>query len=83
MNERVTTAPVFASPAEPRSASSHSWAERLMLRLLGLPTIEEAEARMRSRPGFIASLTPEQIAAMEEADPYEVLGSPKGPKRKF
>jgi hypothetical protein len=72
-----------APPAAPQPSSAHSWFERLILRILGLPTIEEAERILRSRPGFIASLTPEQIAAMDAYDGPEVLGSPNGPKRQF
>jgi hypothetical protein len=73
---------MFASPAPPRPASP-SWGERLMLRILGLPTEEEAERILRSRPGFFASLTPEQRAAMDAYDGPEVLGPANGPKRKF
>jgi hypothetical protein len=80
MRDQASAAPIFAAP---RPATTHSWGERLMLRILGLPTEEEAERILRSRPGFIASLTPEQIAAMDAYDGPEVLGSPNGPKRKF
>lgn len=83
MRNRASTAPIFASPAPPRPATAHPWHERLVLRLLGLPTIEEAERRLRSRPSFIASLTPEQIAMMDSTDEFDVLGSPNGPKRDF
>ncbi|HEY0015966.1 MAG TPA: hypothetical protein VGC13_06590 [Longimicrobium sp.] len=48
-----------------------------------LPTMEEVEERMRGYRGFIASLTPEQIAAMDAYDGPEVLGPANGPKRKF
>jgi hypothetical protein len=85
MRNRASAAPIFASPAAPRPASTHSWGERLMLRILGLPTEEEAERILRSRPGFIASLTPEQrafIEAWDGPDP-DVLGDPNGPKRTF
>ncbi|HEU4881675.1 MAG TPA: hypothetical protein VFT45_05505 [Longimicrobium sp.] len=54
-----------------------------MLRVLGLPTEEEADRILRSRPGFIASLTPEQIEAINAYDGPEVLGDPNGPKREF
>ena len=80
MKNRASAASAFAPP---RAARSTPWTERLMLRILGLPTEEEAERILRSRPGFIASLTPEQIAAMDATDDFEVLGSPNGPKRKF
>jgi hypothetical protein len=73
---------MFASPAPPRSASP-SWIERVVLRILGLPTEEEAERILRSRPGFFASLTPEQIEAIKAHDGPEVLGPANGPKRKF
>lgn len=81
MRNRTSAAPIFASPR----AASPSWGERLMLRLLGLPTEEEAERILRSRPGFIASLTPEQLAAIEAWDgpDPDVLGDPNGPKRTF
>ena len=49
MNDHASTAPVFASPAAPLAPSSHSWGERLTLRVLGLPTYEEAERRLRDR----------------------------------
>jgi hypothetical protein len=81
MRNRAPAAPMFASP--PRPAATHPWYERLVLRVLGLPTIEEAERRLRSRPGFFARLTPEQIAAMDAYDGPEVLGPANGPKRKF
>lgn len=81
MKNRASAAPIFASPAPPRPATS--WGERLMLRILGLPTQEEAERILRNRPGFFARLTPEQIAAMDAYDGPEVLGDPNGPKRKF
>jgi hypothetical protein len=48
-----------------------------------LPSIEEAEARMRSRPGFIASLTPEQLAFIKAWHGPVGCGDPNGPKRKF
>jgi hypothetical protein len=84
MKNRASAAPIFASPAAPRrSDAPFSWGERLMLRLMGLPTIEEVEERTRNYRGFIASLTPEQIAAMDATDEFEVLGNPNGPKRKF
>jgi hypothetical protein len=64
-------------------SDAFSWGERLMLRMMGLPTIEEVEERTRGYRGFIASLTPEQIAAMDAYDGPEVLGPANGPKRKF
>jgi hypothetical protein len=83
MKNRAPAAPIFASPAPPRPAAAHPWYERLWLRAMGLPTIEEAERRLRSRPGFFASLTPEQRAAMYAYDGPEVLGPANGPKRTF
>jgi hypothetical protein len=83
MRNRASAAPIFASPAPPRHPDAFSWGERLMLRLMGLPPIEEVEERMRGYRGFIASLTPEQIAAMDAYDGPEVLGPANGPKRKF
>lgn len=82
MKNRASAAPMFASPVPPRTAAP-SWGERLMLRLMGIPTEEQMEERMRNYRGFIASLTPEQIAAMDATDDFEVLGSPSGPRRKF
>jgi hypothetical protein len=55
-----------------------SWCSPLLL-----PSIEEAERRMRSRPGFIASLTPEQIAMLTTYDGPEIWGDPNGPKRTY
>lgn len=46
-----------------------------------LPSIEEAVARMRGSPGFLASLTPDQWAALTEYDGPEIFGSPDGPRR--
>jgi hypothetical protein len=83
MRDQASAAPIFASPAVARPATTHSWGERMMLRILGLPTEEEAERILRSRPGFIASLTPEQIEAIMAYDGPEVLGSPNEPKRAF
>lgn len=83
MRNQASAAPIFAAPATPRPATAHSWSERLMLRVLGLPTEEEADRILRSRPGFIASLTPEQIEAINAYDGPEVLGDPNGPKREF
>jgi hypothetical protein len=79
MKNPASTTPIFAAS---RSANP-SWGERLMLRILGLPTEEEAERILRNRPGFFASLTPEQRAAMYAYDGPEVLGPANGPKRKF
>lgn len=82
MRNHASTAPAFAVPASPRPAD-RSWDERLMDRMLGLPPFEEAERRLRSRPGFIASLAPEQIEAIKSYDGPQVLGPANGPKRKF
>lgn len=82
MKNRASAAPMFALPVPPRTAAP-SWAERLMLRLMGVPTDEQVEERLRNYRGFIARLTPEQIAAMDAYDGPEVLGPANGPKRKF
>jgi hypothetical protein len=82
MRNRASAAPIIAAP---RPARSTPWTERLMLRILGLPTEEEAERILRDRPGFFASLTPEQRAAMNAWDGPDpgVLGPAHGPKREF
>ncbi len=82
MRNRPSAAPIFASPAPPRAGRT-PWGERLMLRILGLPTAEEAEERLRNYRGFFARLTPEQRAAINDYDGPEVLGPANGPKRKF
>ena len=84
MKNRASAAPMFASPAPPRVRSTR-WTERLMLRILGLPTEEEAERILRNRPGFFSSLTPEQRAAIDAWDgpDPDVLGPANGPKRTF
>lgn len=46
------------------------------------PSIEEAERRMRSRPSFIATMTPEQIAAIDAFDGPEVVGRGGPPRRR-
>lgn len=82
MRNYASTVPVFAAPASPRPAD-RSWSERLMERVLGLPPLEEAERHLRSQPGFIARLTPAQIAAIQASDEFEVLGPANGPRRQF
>jgi hypothetical protein len=47
------------------------------------PSVEEAERRMRRNPGFLASLTPEQLAMIREYKGPEVLGRRDGPRRSF
>lgn len=83
MSERASATPIFSAPAPDRAAPRTSWRERLMLRLLGLPTPEQVEERMRNYRGFISRLTPEQIAMMHGCDEFEVLGPANGPKRKL
>lgn len=85
MRNRASVAPIFASPAPPRAASSTPWGERLMLRVLGLPTEEEVAERLRNYRGFFARLTPEQRAAIDAWDGLDpdVLGPANGPKRTF
>lgn len=84
MKNRASAAPMFASPAPPRAAAT-PWTERLMLRLMGLPTDEEIQERMRNFRGVFARMTPEQWASIDAADAHDpdVMGSPNGPKRKF
>lgn len=82
MRNRASAAPMFASPAPPRT-DAPSWVQRLMLRLMGVPTDEQVEERLRNYRGFVARLTPEQIAVMQSTDDFEVLGDPNGPKRTF
>jgi hypothetical protein len=84
MKNQVSVAPATASPASPRAAST-PWTVRLMLRLMGLPTEEEVQERMRNFRGVFARMTPEQrafIDAWDGPDP-DVLGDPNGPKREF
>jgi hypothetical protein len=80
MKNRASAAPIFAAP---RAARSTPWTERLMLRVLGLPSEEEAERILRNRPGFFSSMTPEQRAALGTFDGPEVLGPANGPTRTF
>lgn len=48
-----------------------------------LPSVEEAERRMRSRPSLIASLTREQIAELRNWDePTELCGDPHSYRRR-
>lgn len=82
MRNRASATPMFTSPVPPATAAP-SWGQRLMLRLMGVPTDEQVEERLRNYRGFIARLTAEQIAAMQATDDFEVLGSPKGPRRTF
>jgi len=42
------------------------------------PSREEARRRIRSKPGFLASLSPEVKAALDEFDGPEVMGPPRG-----
>ena len=48
-----------------------------------LPSLAEAERRMRSRPSLITSLTPEQLAFVKAWDGPENSGDPNGPKRVY
>jgi hypothetical protein len=69
----------------PRAAAATPWPERLMLRLMGLPTDEEIQERMRNHQGLFTRMTPEQwaiIDAWDGPDP-DVLGPANGPKRTF
>ena len=82
MKNYTSAAPMSAAP---RPARSTPWTERLMLRILGLPTEEQAERILRNRPGFFSSLTPKQRALLQtwEGPDPGVLGPANGPKRKF
>jgi hypothetical protein len=89
MSNRTTSASAISRPAplqRPRRASfSHpGWGlRRIQPDWWPLPSMEEVEERMRNYRGFIARLTPEQIAAMDACDGPEVLGPANGPRRKF
>lgn len=54
-----------------------TWAERLMMRIMGLAPMKEVDERMRGYRGHIARLTPQQIAAIDAYDGPEVFGSPE------
>lgn len=43
------------------------------------PWLQEVEDRLRSRPGFFESLTPEQRAFLRSYDGPEVIGPPPPP----
>jgi hypothetical protein len=94
MTNRTSIAATPACPSPSRSARvssrfsrSAGWGIRRIRRSLysppPLPSLEEAERRMRSHPGFFASLTPEQWAAIKAYDGPEVWGNRNGPKRTF
>ena len=82
MKNSASAAPMFAAPVPPATAAP-SWGQRLMLRLMGVPTDEQVEERQRNYRTFIGRLTPEQLAIMQSTDEFEVLGDPNGPRRKF
>jgi hypothetical protein len=84
MRTEASVAPITTSPAPPHAASTR-WTERLMLRLMGLPSEEQIQERMRNFRGVFARMTPEQrafVEAWDGPDP-DVLGDPNGPKRTF
>lgn len=89
MSNRTASATLILRAAPPqrvrRASFSHpGWGlRRIQPGWWPLPTEEEVEARLRSYPGFFASLTPEQRALMDAWDGPEVLGDPNGPKRRF
>ncbi len=94
MTDRTTIAatpprslPSRSARATSRSSRSARWGIRRIRRAWysppPLPSLEEAERRMRSHPGFFASLTPEQWAVIEAYDGPEVWGNRYGPKRTF
>ncbi|HYW11524.1 MAG TPA: hypothetical protein VE871_06185 [Longimicrobium sp.] len=91
MTNRTSTAatPLRLSPSRSARASSRSsrsagWGIRHIRRswysLPAMPSLEEAERRMRSHPGFIASLTPEQIAIIRAAAGPELWGNANAPR---
>jgi hypothetical protein len=55
--------------------------DRPIRRLLS-PELAKIEERLRRRPGFFASLTPEQRAFLDNYDGPEVLGPPPPPPMK-
>jgi hypothetical protein len=91
MNHRSASAALILRPAATqrtrRTSFSHpGWGlRRIQPDWWPLPTMEEVEERLHNYRGFIARLTPEQIALMEAWDgpDPDVLGDPNGPKRKF
>jgi hypothetical protein len=82
--KNASAAPVFAPQVPPRAAAT-PWTERLMLRLMGLPTEEEIQDRLRNFRGVFTRMTPEQRASIEAWDgpDPDVLGPANGPRRKF
>jgi hypothetical protein len=85
MTDRTASTTLATRPRVRRASRSHpGWGlRRIQPDWWPLPTMEEVEARLRSYPGFFASLTPEQRAIMDAWDGPEVMGDPNGPKRKF
>lgn len=82
MRNHASAAPAFVPPAPPRAAST-SWTERMLLRVMGLPTDEQIQERLRNHRGLFARLTPEQREAMYAYDGPDVLGPANGPRRTF
>jgi hypothetical protein len=70
----------FRSASPSRSVATR-FRRRDMLHELGtlrwdsVPSLAEAERRMRRGPGFLESLTPEQWAAIRSYDGPEILGA--------
>ncbi|HEU0302826.1 MAG TPA: hypothetical protein VFR37_25415 [Longimicrobium sp.] len=88
MSNRTASPTLISRPAPPRarraSFSHPGWGlRRVHPGWWPLPSTEEVEERLRNYRGFVAHLTPEQIAAMDACDGPEVLGNPYGPKRTF
>lgn len=81
MIERIAAAPTFAqsAPRAPLGRVSRVVRRAVQAVFMPGPSFEEAERRLRTRPSFLASLTPEQIAASRAYDGPEVLG--RGPRR--
>jgi len=55
---------------------------RRAIERMTIPSLAEAERRMRGHPSFLASLTPEQWEMIKAYDGPEVLGRGDGPRRK-
>jgi hypothetical protein len=56
---------------------------RRRIERITVPSLAEAERRMRKHAGFFASLTPEQLEMIKAYDGPEILGRSDGPRRKL
>lgn len=81
MIERIVAAPAFAqsAPRAPLGRVSRAVGRAVRAVFMPGPSLDEAERRLRTRPSFLASLTPEQVAGFRAYDGPEVLG--RGPRR--